>query len=143
MRVLVCGGRDYARLDNISRSDPSWKTKEAEYYVVQGVLTDLAMKHSKFFNQHDNWLPTDFTIIAGGATGADKAASSWAAVNWTRYEEFKPDWKKYGSKAGPLRNQRMLDEGRPDLVIAFPGGKGTADMVARAEKAGVRVVRYG
>jgi len=28
----------------------------------------------------------------------------------------------------------------PDLVLAFPGGRGTADMVSRARKAGVRVV---
>jgi Lhr-like helicase len=34
----------------------------------------------------------------------------------------------------------MIDEGKPDLVIAFPGGRGTADMVGRARKAGIRVV---
>lgn len=35
----------------------------------------------------------------------------------------------------------MLDEGRPDLELALPGGRGTGDMIARAEDAGVRVVR--
>ena len=35
---------------------------------------------------------------------------------------------------------RMLEEGRPDLVIAFPGGRGTADLVARARRAGVEVM---
>jgi len=53
---------------------------------------------------------------------------------------FDADWK-LGKKAGPLRNQRMIDEGRPDLVVAFPGGKGTADMVRRAEAAGVKVLK--
>jgi hypothetical protein len=43
------------------------------------------------------------------------------------------------SQAGPLRNQRMLDEGKPDLVVAFPGGGGTKDLVRRAVKAGVSV----
>jgi hypothetical protein len=33
----------------------------------------------------------------------------------------------------------MLLEGKPDLVVAFPGGKGTADMVRRARKANVPV----
>ena len=42
-------------------------------------------------------------------------------------------------KAGPLRNQRMLDEGKPDLVVAFPGGGGTKDMVRRSVKAGVPI----
>jgi len=40
------------------------------------------------------------------------------------------EWDELGKKAGPLRNQRMLDEGKPDLVVAFPGGGGTKDMVS-------------
>src|SRR5262249_16770583 len=46
------------------------------------------------------------------------------------------EWDELGKKAGPLRNQRMLDEGKPDLVVAFPGGGGTKDMVRRAVQAG-------
>jgi hypothetical protein len=34
----------------------------------------------------------------------------------------------------------MLDEGKPDLVIGFPGGTGTADMLSRAEIAGVKII---
>jgi hypothetical protein len=33
----------------------------------------------------------------------------------------------------------MLDEGKPDLVVAFPGGGGTKDMITRALGAGVSV----
>jgi len=40
-----------------------------------------------------------------------------------------------------IRNQQMLDESRPDLIVAFPGGRGTKDMVDRATKAGVKVVK--
>jgi hypothetical protein len=29
------------------------------------------------------------------------------------------------------------------MVLAFPGGRGTADMIARAEQAGVEVVKVG
>lgn len=42
--------------------------------------------------------------------------------------------------AGPKRNQRMLDKGKPDLVLAFPGGDGTADMVRKAKSAGVPII---
>jgi acyl-CoA synthetase (NDP forming) len=52
---------------------------------------------------------------------------------------FPANWKKHGKSAGPIRNQLMLDVGKPDLVIAFPGGSGTADMIRRARKAGVPV----
>lgn len=87
------------------------------------------------------WLPPpDTVIIHGAATGADSLANRWAVVNWVRSEEYPADWKKHGAAAGPIRNQRMIDEGKPDLVVAFPGGKGTADMVSRAKAAGVRVI---
>lgn len=43
--------------------------------------------------------------------------------------------------AGPIRNSRMLREGKPDLVLAFPGHGGTADMVKQAGEAGVGVMK--
>jgi hypothetical protein len=43
-----------------------------------------------------------------------------------------PDWKTHGKAGGPIRNQMMLDDYKPQVVIAFPGGSGTADMVRRA-----------
>jgi hypothetical protein len=49
------------------------------------------------------------------------------------------DWKAHGRAAGPIRNQRMIDEHRPELVVAAPGGRGTADMVRRARAAGIEV----
>ena len=48
-----------------------------------------------------------------------------------------------GRSAGPIRNQAMLDEGRPDLVVAFPGHHGTADIVRRARAAGIKVRQPG
>ena len=79
-------------------------------------------------------------VIHGGATGADALAAKWAKDNCVEVAEYRADWKAHGRGAGPIRNQRMLDESLPDLVIAFPGGRGTADMVRRARKSGVEVV---
>lgn len=45
-----------------------------------------------------------------------------------------------GGRAGSLRNQQMLDEGQPALVVAFPGGTGTENMKRIARSAGVRVL---
>jgi hypothetical protein len=47
------------------------------------------------------------------------------------------DWQKHGTAAGPIRNKQMIVSGKPDLVLAFPGGRGTADMSRRAEKHGI------
>lgn len=78
-------------------------------------------------------------IIEGGAAGADYCAAHWATKTGVPIRTFPADWKSHGRAAGPIRNQQMLDEGKPDLVVAFPGGRGTADMIRRARAAGVPV----
>lgn len=79
-------------------------------------------------------------IIHGGARGADEGANDWAGSEHVPARAFHADWRKHGNAAGPIRNQRMIDEGKPDIVIAFPGGRGTADMVRLAEAAGIPVI---
>lgn len=88
-------------------------------------------------------------IISGMARGADSFAANYAEKASIDLLKFPANWTKYGKAAGPIRNQQMLDEGKPDLVIAFHGpppidGRktGTMDMVERAEKAGVKVKEY-
>lgn len=86
------------------------------------------------------------TVVHGAARGADRMAGEWAR---SRREEgvielpFPADWRRYGRAAGVLRNQRMLDEGKPDLVLAFHDdidhSRGTKDMVRRARGAQIEV----
>jgi hypothetical protein len=78
-------------------------------------------------------------IIHGGAAGADDMAADLAARMAIPCRGFIADWAAHGRAAGPLRNQRMLDEGKPSFVVAFPGGRGTADMVRRAREANIDV----
>ncbi len=76
----------------------------------------------------------------GGASGADWLARRWAEASGIPVDTVKADWSAHGRAAGPTRNAAMLvREPRPDVVIAAPGGAGTADMVARARAAGVLV----
>lgn len=110
MRVLVCGGRDYN-----------------DSHRVFAVLDKL---HSE--------AGIDL-IIEGGARGADHLAMSWAADRRVPRERYDADWEAHGNFAGPMRNRRMLEEGKPDIVVAFPGNRGTADMCRKARKAGVEV----
>jgi predicted polyphosphate/ATP-dependent NAD kinase len=120
MRVLVCGGRDYSRIDAFN-----W---------LEANLRDEAAHALSCFNV------TVSMIIHGGARGADEGSAQWAKSEDVKAIEFLADWKKHGRAAGPIRNQRMIDEGKPDLVIAFPGGRGTADMVSRARVAGIPII---
>lgn len=112
MRILVCGGRDY--------SDELRVTIE---------LNLLAEIHKKLI------------IIQGGARGADRLAHQWALRNGYTSITVKAEWDKYRKRAGPLRNQKMLDQYNINKVIAFPGGRGTADMVSRAQAACIPVVQ--
>lgn len=112
MKVLVCGGRDF---------------------------NDAARVH--FVLDHYHAEATGFTlVIHGAARGADSLAGQWAILRDVAQRAFPADWNRHGRSAGHKRNAQMLVEGKPDLVIAFPGGRGTADMIRQARAAGVWVV---
>ena len=80
-------------------------------------------------------------IIEGGATGADYLAYLFRSANEIKGCTYPADWETHGKAAGGIRNQQMLDEGKPDLVLAFPleYSIGTWDMVRRAEEVGIKV----
>jgi len=111
-RLLVCGGRDYA-------------DRERVFSVLDRVNAKRPVG----------------LVIHGAARGADTLAGEWAEEREVEVWRFVASWQKHGKAAGAIRNQAMLDAGKPQGVVAFPGGNGTEDMVARAEAAGVTVMR--
>lgn len=80
-------------------------------------------------------------LIHGGARGLDVLAGEYARLRGIREWVFPAQWEKYGRSAGPIRNVAMLQVSKPDVVIAFPGGRGTSNMVSLAEDAGYEVVK--
>ena len=78
-------------------------------------------------------------IIHGAAAGADAMAGRYARENDIECRDFPAEWQRYGRSAGYRRNQQMLDEGKPDLVVAFPGGRGTENMVKISRQQGFEV----
>lgn len=111
MRLLVCGGR--------------------RFWYRSRVWKELDLIHAK--------TPVS-CLIHGHAMGADALAAEWAEERRVDcITGFVANWKRFGRAAGPMRNAKMLSEGKPDLVVAFPGGVGTADMVKKAKAAGVTV----
>jgi hypothetical protein len=109
---IICGGR---RFDQAAMFDSA-----------MGTVTEL------------RGLPD--RIIHGGATGADTLADRWATKMGLDVVKVMADWMNNGRAAGPIRNQKMLDLYKPSVVVAFPGGAGTADMVARARAAKVDII---
>ena len=116
LRVLVCGSRNFADQERVA--------------AAMTVMSDV--------------LHGQLAVIAGGARGADTLAAAAARRLGVAVTEYRADWATHGKAAGPIRNQQMLVEGAPHLVVAFdPRGRGTSDMVARARKAGVVICVLG
>jgi YspA, cpYpsA-related SLOG family len=80
-------------------------------------------------------------IIEGGAKGIDAGARQWAEYARVKCVTVPALWNEHGPAAGPIRNQRIIDAFKPDLLIACRGGKGTADMVKRAVRAGIEIIK--
>lgn len=114
-RILVCGGRAY-------------NDRERVFKILDAAAQALANRHIK--------------IIHGAATGADSLAKLWATERRVNNQAFPADWDIHGKRAGFIRNKQMLDEGKPHVVIAFPGGVGTRMMVQLAKRAGIPVKEY-
>ena len=114
-RVLVTGGRDYLG--------------------GQAVFSRLATCRQEAVRTG-----LKLMVIHGDCpTGADHWAALWCRREGIDERRYPAQWNLHGRSAGPRRNQRMLDEEQPDLVLVFPGGRGTADLVRRAATAGVLV----
>lgn len=120
MRALICGDRN-------------WDKPAVINILLEGLYT----------------MTDDMTIIEGCARGADKVACEWEGVD-AAHEHYPANWSEHHRAAGPIRNKKMLDEGKPDVVFAFHDNleesKGTKHMVEIASKAGVPVYvvsRYG
>lgn len=110
-RVLVCGGREYSNRE-----------------MVKSVLDCVHAAE-----------PVS-VLIEGGARGADRLAREWAIGAGVPVETYEADWDRHDKAAGPIRNSTMLSAGKPDLVVAFPGNAGTADMTSKARRQGVTVI---
>lgn len=86
--------------------------------------------------------PTRDVIMHGDAEGADKIGGSVAEKLGFKVVAVAADWHKFGKRAGPIRNQKMLNE-KPDLCLAFhvdiKNSRGTRDMVERCQQAGIPV----
>lgn len=105
-RPIICGGRDFHNR-----------------MVVWESLNRIYESHGPFE-----------IIIHGAASGADTEAMFWGVKRGLKHMPFIANWELYGKRAGPVRNEKMIVDGRADGVIAFPGGKGTANMIKLADK---------
>lgn len=112
--VIVCGSRTWTDQPHL------WSTLD-ELYAAE---------------------PFDL-LVHGGAKGADSLAHDWATANGVAVVECPANWERYGKAAGPIRNERMIRDYQPSLVVAFLGpgqSPGTRQMIDLARRKGIRTV---
>ncbi len=125
VRLLVCGGRTFSNMT----------------VMHMGILQVCELTGERLS-----------LCIHGDASGADSLAQVWCDFQGVPTLRFPAKWSEidvpgarlrfgrhgaYNANAGPMRNQQMLDEGKPTAWLAMPGGTGTADMIARCRAAGL------
>jgi len=110
VRIVVTGGRNY--------SDSRAVYRELDKIHKATPITEL---------------------LHGAYSGADTLADKWARSRGVQPQPMPAEWSRFGRSAGPRRNTKMLAR-RPDLVVAFPGGDGTADCVGKARALGITVI---
>ncbi len=113
MKILVCGGRTFEHRTFI------WERLD------------------RIHKRHNVTL-----VISGGARGADTEGILWAKSKEIRFKIYHAHWDMYGKRAGYVRNEKMLEEEKPDIVVAFPGGAGTDHMRNLAFGKGYRLMTY-
>jgi predicted Rossmann-fold nucleotide-binding protein len=125
VKTIICGGRDYV----LTRGDARWLDELRATLPITGV-------------------------VSGGATGADAGGEKWARARGVPVDPKPAKWDdidapgavirtrrdgtKYNVLAGHWRNQEMAE--CAEACIAFPGETGTADMLERADKRGLKII---
>lgn len=81
----------------------------------------------------------DIILAHGGAKGVDSLCEEYALTRGWKVVKYKADWKQYKKAAGTIRNSYMLHDFKPNVLIAFPGGKGTQDCINKAFNLNIKI----
>ena len=132
-KIIVCGGRRFGEF--------SYKEKVNGVWVEVQRDKNLAIDERKTFATAMMIYSPSY-IVQGAAKGADRMAILWANKYGVEHsnQQYQANWDLHGLNAGPERNTLMLDD-NPDIdfVVAFKGGKGTANMIEQSIGRGLRV----
>lgn len=144
MRVVVYGGREFGvpkkgyKTEKDRLFDLENRVKP-ERKLFMETMIELMNFYTWPYDPCGKSAKSYLEIISGMATGADTLAVEFAEHFKLKLHKFPADWARYKNGAGNIRNQQMIDEGKPKLGIAFPGNKGTADMTTRLKFEGIPI----
>ena len=122
MKLIIAGSRKFNRqLD----------ARHTQRYIYQTINVE-AQRFDQFPSH----------VISGGAHGIDTQGELWAKDKGVKIIRVLPEWDRYGKAAGPLRNQKMIEQGDALLALWDGESRGTFDIIKRAlaEKVTLKVV---
>jgi hypothetical protein len=111
MRLLISGGRHF---DDAA-----------------SILSELNRIHAEY--------PVT-VLIHGGLPAIGSAAEDWARQNDVHIIRYPANWSLLGKQADAKRNRFMLEDSRPDALLAFPGGRHLQELVQHARAKGMPVI---
>lgn len=112
-RVAFTGGSDYQ-----------------DHQAIWTALDRVRAKHA------------DLVLLHGGSLkGAEHIAALWCRERGVAQVVFKPDWAKHRNAAPFKRNDQLLDA-LPVGVVVFPGNGVSQNLVDKARKIGIPVMRF-
>lgn len=111
MRIAVTGGRDF---------------------------NDVECVHRTLNALHQQYGITE--LAHGKARGADSLSGSWAIHHGVTVVTYEANWRELGKRAGVVRNEVMLREFKPDVLVVFPGGVGTAHCTHTAKRMNIPTI---
>ena len=106
MKLIIAGGRDFR-----------------DWQMLETTMLAFVAKH---------WMPTE--IVCGMAPGADSLGLEWATRCNIQVTPFRPQWKKHGRAAGPIRNKEMAEYADAGIVFWDGQSKGSENMIEELNK---------
>lgn len=125
MKVLVCGGREYALYGEMCEYLDNLHDEHGFSLLIHGDAGQYKQGYRNGPVAHK---------------GADALAGRWATERGVQQVKVPANWTGKDNAAGMIRNQLMLDLFDIDMCIGFPGGIGTNKMMYMAHKAGIKVI---
>ena len=136
LRLLCTGSRDWKDWAAIRR--------RFAYWIPAGLPSWTTIIHGAQVTEETDALGRK----TGEKWGADYIVDQIARELGAIVDPHPADWKRWGKRAGVLRNQEMVDLDKIehiDACLAWPLGesRGTRDCMSRATLAGIPVLNYG
>ena len=106
-------------------------------WVAGGRYNKNAARHENFLMEY---VTEGYVLIVGGATGTDAIAEKFWKRMQRPYIVVPAEWNRYQKMAGPKRNFVIADY-EPEVLVAFPGDRGTFHAVQVARERDIEVIQ--